>query len=291
MKPLQRAIQAEVHKLVGFGSGAVDFDHPRGDPGLFGPGTACWRVHSDFTTMMAGGVAALLLQMLHPAALAGVWDHSRFRDDMAGRLRRTARFVSGTTYAGRDEALRLIGTVRAVHDRVRGHLPDGSAYSANDPALLTWVHVAEMSSFLAAHRRYAAAPIPPAEQDRYFAETAIVARRLGAREIPETRAEVEAYLQAMRPFLRHDERTREVCAALLSEPSPNLLLAPLRQVVMQAGRDLLPAWAAGMHGFERGPFGGAAATLGINGMAKVMRWALRDGSSVRARKRLESEMG
>jgi uncharacterized protein (DUF2236 family) len=174
-----------------------------------------------------------------------------------------------------------------VHDRVHGHLPDGSAYSANDPALLTWVHVAETRSFLAAHCRYAPDPIAPAEQDLYFAETAIIARRLGAREIPETRAEVEAYLEAMRPHLNHDERTREVCTLLLSEPAPNLLLAPVRRIVMQAGRDLLPAWAARMHGFERAPFGGATVTLGISGIAKVMRWALRDGSCVRARKRVE----
>jgi uncharacterized protein (DUF2236 family) len=196
---------------------------------------------------------------------------------MAGRLRRTARFVSGTTYAPRDEALGLIDRVRAVHDRVHGRLPDGTPYSANDPALLTWVHVAGMHSFLAAHSRYAGRPLARVEQDRYFAETATIARRLGATNVPETRAAAEAYLEAMRPHLRHDARTREVRAVLLSEPAPNLLLAPLRRVVMLAGRDLLPAWAAQMHGF-RGPQGDRPAlTLGVRAAAKAMRWALNDG--------------
>jgi uncharacterized protein (DUF2236 family) len=277
MNPLQRAIRAEVHKLVGMGAGPVRLDPAGPEDGLFGPDAACRRVHSDFTTMMAGGVAALLLQMLHPAALAGIWDHSNFRQDMAGRLRRTARFVSGTTYAPREEALRLIDRVRAVHDRVHGRLPDGTPYCANDPALLTWVHVAEMHGFLAAHLRYAAAPLARAEQDLYFAETATIARRLGAGNVPESRAQAEAYIEAMRPHLRHDGRTREVRAALLSEPAPNLLLAPLRRVVMLAGRDLLPGWAARMHGFT-GPQGDRPAlTLGVRAMAKAMHWALHDG--------------
>jgi uncharacterized protein (DUF2236 family) len=115
------------------------------------------------------------------------------------------------------------------------------------------------------------------EQDLYFAETATIARRLGARDVPESRAAAEAYLESMRPHLRHDRRTREVRAALLSEPAPNLLLAPLRRVVMLAGRDLLPGWAARMHGFSRPQGDRPALTFSVRAAAIAMDWALRDG--------------
>uniref|UniRef100_UPI0025F0C1A6 oxygenase MpaB family protein n=1 Tax=Phenylobacterium sp. TaxID=1871053 RepID=UPI0025F0C1A6 len=149
---IRLAVVQQVRKLVG-GAGDDTVERNRQDTGLFGPDSACWRVHGDFTSMMVGGIAALYLQMLHPAALAGVWDHSDFRKDMLGRLRRTARFIAGTTYGDRREAQALIDHVRSIHDRVSGALPDGRPYSANDPDLLVWVHVAEVSAFLTAYLR------------------------------------------------------------------------------------------------------------------------------------------
>lgn len=157
--------------------------------GLFGPKSVAWRVHGDVTTMMVGGIAALLLQMLHPAVLAGVWDHSNFRRDMHGRLRRTARFIAVTTYSGRSEALAAIERVRSVHEHVQGHLPDGTAYSAADPELLTWVHLTETISFLDAWIRYGEPTMSRSDQDRYFAEVAVVAEALGAGAVPRTRSE------------------------------------------------------------------------------------------------------
>ena len=79
------------------GQSGIDYDHPPGDPGLFGPDSVTWRVHADFPGMLSGGLCALMLQTLHPLALAGVWDHSNFREDLVGRLRRTTNFVAGTT--------------------------------------------------------------------------------------------------------------------------------------------------------------------------------------------------
>jgi hypothetical protein len=104
--------------------------------------------------MLIGGISALMLQALHPLALAGVWDHSNFRQDMLGRLRRTSQFISGTTFGSRKDAEWLIEKVRTIHLQVVGHAPDGRPYAASDPDLLTWVHVAEVSNFLAAHLRY-----------------------------------------------------------------------------------------------------------------------------------------
>lgn len=284
MLHLRSTLERQIHSLVGFGSGEVDLE--RGDAGLFGPGSAAWAVHGDFTAMMVGGVAALLMQMLHPGALAGVWDHSNFRHDMLGRLRRTAQFVSGTTYGSTDQAERLIARVRAIHARVGGTLPDGTPYTADDPALLTWVHVAEVSSFLKAHLRYRDPAFPPAEQDRYLREIALVPRRLGAVDVPDSRAALRDYFTAVRPHLRADARTREVARALLDQPAPNPALAPIAALMLQAGVDLLPGWAAAMHGFPRGSRPGVR--IGVRGAALVLRWALRDNSARRARRRAES---
>jgi hypothetical protein len=110
----------------------------RRSDGLFGPHSVAWRVHGDVTSMLIGGIAALLLQMLHPAVLVGVWEHSKFRTDMHGRLRRTAGFIALTTYGGRAEAEAAIERVRRIHNRVRGTLSCGCTYSGNDPTLLAW---------------------------------------------------------------------------------------------------------------------------------------------------------
>jgi uncharacterized protein (DUF2236 family) len=280
MGDLRDTIQEQVHRLVGFGDGAVDLTRPPGDDGLFGPGSAAWVVHGDFTAMMAGGVAALLLQMLHPGALAGVWDHSNFRRDMLGRLRRTAQFISGTTYGSTATADMLIAKVRRIHDAVAGTLPDGTPYSANDPDLLTWVHVAEVASFLAAYRRYRDPRFPGSEQDRYLGEYALLAERLGATHVPRTRAALDAYFVAIRPRLRVDHRTREVARALLRQQPASLAMAPAQALLMQGGIDLLPDWAARMHGRTRMPR--PAVRVGMAGIGSVLRWALRNGSAKRA---------
>ena len=197
---MRDAIGGRIRALVG--SGSIDLPRPPGDPGLFGPGSMAWRIHGDFSAMMIGGVSALLLQMLHPLALAGVWDHSDFRRDRLGRLRRTAQFISLTTFGSSAAATRAIDHVRAIHDRVSGTLPDGTPYDANDPELLTWVHVAEVDSFLRAYLRYRHPALTGTEQDRYLAETAIVAERLGARDVPTSRRAVESYYRRLRPALR-----------------------------------------------------------------------------------------
>jgi uncharacterized protein (DUF2236 family) len=281
---LQRAIEAQVHRLVGFGEGATDLDGPPGDSGLFGPGSAAWRVHSDFTAMITGGIAALFLQMLHPRALAGVWDHSRWREDTFGRLKRTAQFVGGTTYGGTAEAERLIAKVRAIHAHVHGALPDGTAYSADDPHLLAWVHVTEMRCFLEARLRYGLGGLAPGDEDRYFAETAIVARKLGATSLPETLAEADAWLERVRPELRFDDRTRQVGGALRRQSAPNPLVAPAGRLFLRAGIALLPDWAARMHGFDR-PALGPVSAWALRRLAGALRWAIRDGSPARGARR------
>ncbi|GAA4331421.1 oxygenase MpaB family protein [Pigmentiphaga soli] len=290
MEALRRRIETQVLSLTGLALGGVDFENPPGDPGLFGPDSACWKVHRDFTSMLAGGIAALLLQMLHPMALAGVWDHSNFRRDMLGRLRRTGQFISGTTFGSRADAERLIARVRRIHDGVTGTLPDGRPYSANDPRLLTWVHVAEVSSFLKSYLRYVDPALPAAEQDRYYDEIALVAERLGARGVPRSRRAVEDYLQAMRPQLAFEARTREVVDILLHHaPAPSRLARPYGALLMRAGVELLPPWAADMLGLPMGPLKRGLVRAGVHCGAPLLRWAVRNGSAQRARRRMAAK--
>ncbi len=241
--------------------------------GLFGPRAVAWRVHGDVTSMMVGGVAALLLQMLHPAVLAGVWDHSRFRDDMQGRLRRTARFIALTTYGSRDEAEAAITRVRAIHHHVAGTLPDGTPYRADDPRLLAWVHVTEATSFLDAWLRYAEPAMPAADQDRYFAEMAVVGAGLGADPLPRSRAEARRILRDMRGELRVDHRTRTICRLLLTHRPAPKLAEPVHALTAQAGVDLLPFWAREMHGLASPLAARPLVRAGTLGLARTLRWA------------------
>ena len=271
-RPVRQRIAAEVVALFNDRTRGERSVVPQPD-GLFGPRSVAWRVHGDVTSMLVGGIAGLMLQMLHPAVLAGVWDHSNFRADMLGRLRRTARFIALTTYGGRAEAEAVIARVRGIHDQVRGVLPDGRPYAANDPDLLAWVHVTEATSFLAGWVRYAEPRMAGADQDRYFAEMAQVAEALGADPVPRSRAEAQRLLRAMRPQLRYDVRTAEVTRILFNQKAPSRAAEPLQAITMQAGIDLLPAWAQRMHGMES-PFGARplvrAGTLGV---ARTLRWA------------------
>lgn len=241
--------------------------------GLFGPETVLWRVHGDVTTMMVGGVAALLLQMLHPAVLAGVWDHSNFRHDMLGRLRRTARFIAATSYGAREEALAAIDRVRSVHEMVRGTLPDGTPYAADDPDLLAWVHVTEAVSFLDAWIRYGEPDMSIADQDRYFAEMAMIGTALGADPVPRTRAGAEALIRAMRGTLASSERTREVARMVLDQRPPNLSALPIQAMTFQAAVDLLPGWARAMHGLSAPVLTRPLVRAGTTGLARTLRWA------------------
>ncbi|MEO1064427.1 MAG: oxygenase MpaB family protein [Actinomycetota bacterium] len=212
----------------------------RTDDGWFGPGSATWTVHSDLS-MLVGGVRALLLQTLHPGAMAGVADHSNYREDPLGRLHRTGAFVGATTFGTAAEAEAAVEMVKAVHRRVVGTTPEGVPYTAADPRLLLWVHATEVDSFLRAYRRYGAEPIAPPVQDRYVAEMGDVAERLGATEVPRSVAELRSTLQGFRPELRAGAQARETVRFLVLPPGPLLAKGPYA-VVLSAAVTLLPRW-------------------------------------------------
>ena len=248
----------------------------RDGSGLFAPDSVSWRVHIDVTGMMVGGIAALMLQMLHPRVLAGVWDHSGFREDMNARLRGTARFIAQTTFETRVAAEAQIARVRHIHDAVTGTLPDGTPYSANDPRLLAWVHVAEATSFLAGWIRYGEPGMSAADQDRYFDEIAIIGELLGADPLPHSKAEADAIIRDFLPELKADERSREVLHLLLHQRAPSLMLVPFQALTMNAAVELIPDWARHMHGLATPTLSKPVIRMGTRGIAETVRWALRD---------------
>lgn len=214
------------------------------DVGLFGPASVAWRVHGD-SAMLIGGLRALLLQTLHPLAMAGVADHSDYAADPWGRLHRTGRFVGGTTFGNTDTAERLIRRVRGIHSRVTGQAPDGTPYEASDPRLLLWVHVTEVDSFLRAYRRYGQGRLTDAECDRYVAEMAEIARRLGAEDVPETVAELDACIESFREECAFDQQARDGLRFLLLPPVP-LALRGAYGLITAAAVGLLPGWSRTM---------------------------------------------
>lgn len=287
-RPAQEAIRRWVAgAFPRNGGGTLDYDQPLGDPGLFDPADATWRIHSDFPGMLSGGLCALMLQTLHPLALAGVWDHSNFREDLVGRLRRTTTFVGGTTYAPRDAAEALIVRVRAIHDQVQGVAEDGRPYRANDPDLLTWVHVTEAYSFLQGYRRYSHIRMPDDAADRYFDESRRIAEALGARDVPRSEAEVVDYFQRMLPELVFGERSRVVLQILSGVRLPVPAAGLSRDVFLHAGAALLPGWAESM--LRRSPIQRTRARMAAHAlwsMAPAFRAALNEGIASRACRRI-----
>jgi uncharacterized protein (DUF2236 family) len=269
----KRAIRQRINEIFN--------DYERGErpalrraDALFATDSIAWRVNGDIVTMMIGGVSGLLLQMLHPAVLAGVWDHSDFRADMHGRLRRTAKFIAVTTYDHASAGRAAIERVRSIHDRLGGVLPDGTVYRVSDPALLAWVHVTEVTSFLDAWVRYGDPAMSGADQDAYIAEMARIGLALGADPVPYDRAGAQALIQSMRPALKADARTKEVAALVMGQKIDGLAETAASKIIMRAGADLLPDWARQMHGL---PAASPLVVAGAHAMARTLSWTY-DGS-------------
>lgn len=267
-------IAASVRRLVsGQTEGAVRLDPHRADPGLFGPDSATWRVHAD-AAMLIGGVRALLLQSLHPLVMAGVADHSAYREDPLGRLHRTAEFVGTTTFGTTEQAATAIATVRLIHGHVHGTAPDGRPYRATDPHLLAWVHLTEVESFLLAARRYGEASVDDAMADRYVAEMAVLGERLGCVDLPRSTEELTVALHAYRPELATGRQSREALWFLANPPLP-LVARPVYGVLFAAAVGQLPGWARRKLWLPRLPLTEAVVVRGAaTVLLRTLGWAM-----------------
>jgi uncharacterized protein (DUF2236 family) len=216
--------------------------HQTPGPRWFDEARPIRRVHAD-ASMFVGGLRALLLQSLHPLAMAGVAEHSDYRGDPWGRLQRTSTFLAVTTFGPAADAQRAVDKVRGIHQRVHGIAPDGRPYRATDPHLLEWVHVAEVDSFLLAHRLYGAHPLDQGGRDGYVADTARVARALGVLDPPMTEKELHERIQVFRPELVGTAAARDAARfLLLTPPLPIAARAPYG-LLAAASVSMLPSWA------------------------------------------------
>ena len=234
-----------------------------------------WRVHSD-AAMFAAGIRALLIQSLHPLAMAGVAGHSGYKGDPWGRLQRTSTFLATTTFGTIEDAEALIARVRGIHEGVRGKAPDGRPYAATDPHLLKWVHIAEADSFLRAHQRYAVTPLTPAEADSYVAQLCVVADRLGVIDPPRTVAELDAAIASYRPELEGTPAARDAARFLLLHPPLPWSARPGYSALAGAAVALLPPWAREHLALPCLPVAERLIALPVGGAATgVIRWALQ----------------
>lgn len=247
---------------------------PPSENALFAKDTPIRMVHADLVGMMTGGVRGLLLQMLHPHALQGVLDHSNFREDMHGRLRRTARFIAVTTFGEEAEAMKAIDRVNRIHAKVGGTLPDGTAYIANNPRTLAWVHVVEAQSFLAGYLRHVRPNMPISAQDEYYRQFAIIARALGADPVPETRAQADAIFRELRSDLRASPEAREVAQLVLSQKPPGTPPGVQAMIGAEAVA-MLPDWARSMLRLQRPILTALPARAATWGVGRTLRWAFR----------------
>ena len=246
-------------------------------PRRFAPDDAISLVHGD-ASMFVGGIRALLLQSLHPLAMAAVDQHSGFRGDPWGRLQRTSTFLAETTFGTIEDADRAIRIVRAVHRRISGVAPDGRPYEASDPHLLRWVHVAEVDSFLRAHDRYGERPLGAAGRDDYVAQTAIIGRALGATEVPETVAELEDTLRAYRPELTSTPAARRAARFILVHPPVPWAMRLPYSMLSAAAVGMMPRWTRVA---LRLPYEPVTEATAVRASGKVItsaiRWAMRPG--------------
>jgi uncharacterized protein (DUF2236 family) len=246
----------------------------RGDPGLFGPGSVTWRVMGDPATFV-GGIRALMIQAAHPEVVAGVADHSRYRQDPLGRLSRTSNYVTATSYGAMPEVQAAVAEVRRAHAPVRGQSHRGVAYTAGTPRFAAWVHNSLTDSFLTANQAYGAAPLSPDEADVFVAEQARIGEMLDADPLPRTAEELHRWV-ADHPDLGPSPGMADAMAFLQRPPlSPAVALG--YHVLARAATATIPDRLREILGIRVSP--GSAAT----GRAAVsfLRWAL--GASPRWR--------
>lgn len=242
------------------------FDHA-GDPGLLGPGSVSWEVIAD-PVVMLGGIRALLVQTAHPEVVAGVEDHSRYRDDPLGRLTRTSLYVTETTYGARPEVDAAVAFVRRAHRRVRGESARGVAYDANDRDLAAWVHNVLTDSFLAAFQAYGPRRLSPSEADRFVTEQTRIGALLGAEPLPQRASDLRAWILD-HPRIARSEAQAAAVEFLRKPPLPRPQRAGY-ELLLQGALATIPEPLRELLGLRPAP--GADATGAT--MVKALRWAL-----------------
>ena len=281
---VRRRIGASIFERVAGAEGPAHRRVIHETPGerWFAEGRPIRRVHGD-SSMFVGGIRALLLQSLHPLAMAGVAGHSGYRGDPWGRLQRTSYFLAITTFGRASDARAAVERVRVIHSRVSGTAPDGRAYAASDPHLLTWIHIAEADSFLRAHTRFGAQPLDQSGRDGYVADLARIGAELGVADPPGTEAELADRISQYRTELQGTAEARSAARfLLLNPPLPVIARAPYG-VLAAAATSLLPGWARRPLYLPRLPLTEAAVVRPAGHViVRAIRWAATPPPSTQA---------
>ena len=253
MDSLRRRIVDDFEKGAGRHDDPRVYGGPPGDPGLIGPGSMSWEINADLASVSQAGLPAIVLEILHPSVVAGVHDLSNYRQDPFQRARATLGYVLTTTFGNTEAATALIERVKHVHSFVNGTRPDGVPYRALDPELIAWVHTCIPWMIMRAYE-HTKRPLSQQERDRYLAEQAVIGRMGGADWVPASAAELDDYIDTMRPRLGVNAQTREFIDFLMTSPFfpdlPDALDRRLHRFAIYAGMSRAPKWAQELIGFD-----------------------------------------
>jgi len=276
-----RRLRQQIHDDIEAAGGRHDepeiYGGPAGDPGLCGgPGSMSWEIHADLASLALGGTAAILMEVLHPSVMHGVYTQSAYREDPTRRARNTLGYVLRTTFGSTPGASAVIERVKAMHARVEGTRADGVAYRALDPDLIAWVHTCIPWAVMRAYEE-TRRPLSPTEKDRYLTEQAVIGRMGGADWVPETVSELDAYVERMRPLLAVNDQTTDFIGFIEGRVDQ----APVgarerfdRRAALCASMRFMPEWARRMTGTWKAPWLERAWLAPSDRLkARLIRWA------------------
>jgi uncharacterized protein (DUF2236 family) len=251
MLDLKATIVAQIEEGGGRHDEPAFYDGEPGDPGLAGgPESMSWEINGDLASLVVGGTSAIIMEVLHPSVMAGVFTQSSYRTEPLRRARNTLGYVLRTTFGSTPGATRVIEAVKNVHRRIGGTRTDGVAYQALDPELIGWVHTCIPWAVMRAYETYNR-PLSVEEKDRYLREQAVIGRMGGADWVPESVRELDDYVERMRPKMAMNDQTVEFIGFLAGRVGEQQVSAKERfdrWVGIRASMGLMPEWARRMTG-------------------------------------------
>ncbi len=275
---LRQKIRDSIEAVGGRHDEPEIYGGPPGDLGLAGgPGSLSWEINGDLASVSAAGAAAVIMEVLHPSVMAGVFEQSSYRTQPLRRAQNTLGYVLRTTFGSTEAATAVVDRVKRVHSRINGTRPDGVPYQALDPELIGWVHTCIPWAVMEAYHRYRR-PLSEAERDQYLREQAPIGRMGGADWVPESQAELDDYVERMRPLMAMTEQTREFISFLAGDVEGDLRASPRQQLERRLGlaasMSLMPAWARHLTGtYQPEPVRRLYLEPNARLQARLVRWA------------------
>ena len=275
---LRARIRNDVEAVGGRHDEPEVYGGPAGDPGLAGgPGSISWEINGDLASVSAAGMGAVIMEVLHPSVMAGVSQQSSFRTEPLKRAQNTLGYVLRTTFGNTEAATGVIEHVKHVHGFIEGVRPDGQPYRALDPELIGWVHTCIPWAIMEAYHRFNR-PLTTAERDAYLTEQAPIGLMGGAEWVPTSMAELDEYVERMRPLMAMTEQTREFID-FLSAASEGQFRGTARQQLerrlgISASMLLMPAWARHLTGtYQPKLVQRAYLDPSVRVQSRLLRWA------------------